>query len=126
RGPAVCIGLRDAALPGRAGQLPGRADRPAQSVHSRAGASRYAPCAADLDGPTVQSAGRRMVAGWAARGGEADRCLSPELTEGRCTMTERTMATGQKALVISLDPTSYGTFAETGGGQEVIPTCRWV
>jgi len=32
------------------------------------------------------------------------------------------MGTRQKALAINLDPTSYGTFAEIGGGQEV---ARW-
>jgi hypothetical protein len=37
-------------------------------------------------------------------------------------MAESTMGTRQKALAINLDPTSYGTFAEIGGGQEV---ARW-
>jgi hypothetical protein len=37
-------------------------------------------------------------------------------------MAETIMGTRQKALAINLDPTSYGTFAEIGGGQEV---ARW-
>ena len=37
-------------------------------------------------------------------------------------MAETIMGTRQKTLAINLDPTSYGTFAEIGGGQEV---ARW-
>jgi len=37
-------------------------------------------------------------------------------------MAEAITETRQKALAINLDPTSYGTFAEIGGGQEV---ARW-
>ena len=37
-------------------------------------------------------------------------------------MAETITGTRQKALAINLDPTSYGTFAEIGGGQEV---ARW-
>lgn len=37
-------------------------------------------------------------------------------------MADTIMGTRQKALAINLDPTSYGTFAEIGGGQEV---ARW-
>src|ERR1700757_1341096 len=37
-------------------------------------------------------------------------------------MDESTSSTRQKALAINLDATTYGTFAEIGGGQEV---ARW-
>src|SRR5947209_11308497 len=37
-------------------------------------------------------------------------------------MAETLLDTRQKALAINLDPSSYGTFAEIGGGQEV---ARW-
>src|SRR5262245_38761448 len=37
-------------------------------------------------------------------------------------MEEQTATTRQKALAINLDATTYGTFAEIGGGQEV---ARW-
>ena len=34
-------------------------------------------------------------------------------------MAETLLDTRQKALAINLDPSSYGSFAEIGGGQEV-------
>jgi hypothetical protein len=37
-------------------------------------------------------------------------------------MDDSTPTTRQKALAINLDATTYGTFAEIGGGQEV---ARW-
>ena len=37
-------------------------------------------------------------------------------------MTDGALRTGQKALALNLDNTTYGTFAEVGGGQEV---ARW-
>src|SRR5262249_60273890 len=38
-------------------------------------------------------------------------------------MNDGTLGTRDKALAINLDPASYGTFAEIGGGQEV---ARWL